>query len=439
MWFMSLTFMLYCYCFVIFCTCVQINVFSFYSFLFLHSLTTCFTIVDAESKLELFQKEKQYLENQLSITHKSIFEKDGQEIVEVLTEEEDQAWRQKHRENVRKYKQGKAKEEKPKEEITDEELWNRLEELELEEELESELLDNYNEIVDKRKENNFLIKEEQKLLNSCTKEEKDNNDTEINNDNVHQLSDKHTVIGEKIKCLKDKKKKEEENESMSKVQLLQQVLDKQNQLEEKLLQIKNRDRQPSKSEQDLMSRLDEMEQLEELEDDMERLDDILETEDVDSDEDDDNVNSDNTSSPVKLKKGISFADHIEHTGKTIEVTYKHSNVEPCKDPYDHDKGIVKPSDIYEAHSSLFKSKPSSILKKSNYDNDNIKDTTPKQANINLKSSDIEGDSVSDSELEEKEIIVVKDVVENSGGNRSKINTDARPTSLFKQRRMQNKN
>ncbi|KOB65765.1 Unconventional prefoldin RPB5 interactor [Operophtera brumata] len=362
-------------------------------------------------------KEKEYLENQISLTQHQLLEKEGQEILEVFTEDEDKAWRQKHKENVRKYKQGTSKEkEKPKEDITDEELWNRLEELELEEELENELLDNYNEISDKRKDNSFLVNEEQ------TK-----NDNEISDDIQHKNYDSTATIEDKMNILNNKAADTNEA-TKSKNDLLQQVLDKQNQLEEKLLELKNRDRQPSKTEKDLMLRLEEMEQLDELEDEMDRLDDdILET---DSDDDETIVKT----TPTILKKSISFADEVEDTSETVDITFKHSEVEPSRDPYDPEKGILKPSDIYEAHSQNLNSKPISILKKTKYDSNISEDVlTREQVNINL--------SVDSSEIElypVKETIVVKDVIENLIDNQIKIDIDVRPTSLFKKRRMQNK-
>lgn len=56
----------------------------------------------------------------------------------------------------------------------------------------------------------------------------------------------------------------------SKIDLLQQVIDRQKMLEVKLTELKNRETTISKSENDLINRLDEMEQFEELEDEMDR-------------------------------------------------------------------------------------------------------------------------------------------------------------------------
>lgn len=398
---------------------------------------------DAESKLESFRKEKEYLENQLSFTNQNLFEKEGHEILEEFTDEEDKAWREKHRENVKKSIMMKTKEKKKHtEEITDEELWNRLEELELEEELENELLDNYNEIEDKRKDNSFLVNEEQVLLTSF-RDEQSKKHEELNLSKVPDNSGTKPVIDETNISLKDKKvtKASDTTTSTSKLDLLQEVLDKQNQLENKLLELKNRDRQPSKTEKDLMARLDEMEQLDELEDEMERLDDVLDAEDIESNDDDENIVK---TTPTKLQKSISFADEAEDTSETIELTFKHNDVEPNNDPYNTEIGITKPSDIYDAHSHLFNIKPTSILKKSKYNSDhnkqiNVEDNYDKEITITQDESVISSINSTDVEVYPvKKTIVVNDVTENSSNHRSKIDADVRPTSLFKKRRMQNK-
>lgn len=57
---------------------------------------------------------------------------------------------------------------------------------------------------------------------------------------------------------------------VSKLDLLQKVIDRQNELEERLQELKHKERSRSKTENDLISRLDEMEQLDELEDEMDR-------------------------------------------------------------------------------------------------------------------------------------------------------------------------
>lgn len=125
--------------------------------------------------------------------------------------------------------------------MTDEELWEKLEELELQEELESELTE---------------------LRNSQSKEK-------IIFVNKHDFSieDKKTnsqIYGDRKEATTN------ENHSDSKFELLQKVLDKQNELEEKLVELKNKERSDSKTEQDLLNKLDEMEELDELEDEMDR-------------------------------------------------------------------------------------------------------------------------------------------------------------------------
>lgn len=196
----------------------------------------------------------------MTFTRKSFQDNQGKEIIEYYSEEDDKLWRQKHRENVRKYKQNKSKDEKNvSQDVTDEELWERLEELELQEELENELTGNDifdNLTITKIKESNqsnkqFIVKNED--INSKPETEKEKTDPE-----------KPVIEGN------NKAKNVSFNVPTTKIDILQQVIDKQNELEEKLFELKNRERTQSKNESDLLSRLDELEQLDELEDEMDR-------------------------------------------------------------------------------------------------------------------------------------------------------------------------
>lgn len=371
-------------------------------------------IKDAQSKLDIFQKEKDYLENQMSFTKKNVFDNQGKEIIEYYSEEDDKAWRLKHRENVRQYVQNKGKEERTEaEDITDEELWNRLEELELQEELENELnTEDYNQDLPKIKQDkdNSLILDENftktDQQEQCEKTNLEKSEKEINAKRVTF-------------------KESETSEESSKSDILQHIMDRQNELEERLFELKNRDRVQTKSENDLMSRLDELEQLDELEDEMNRLEDIIENEDVEEEEDDEDDS--NIPEPHKLERRVSFID--EDDSETLELTFKHSPVEPQHEPYDPAKGIQKPSDVYTAHSNLFGT--TSILKKSKYEA--VAEPKVKKPKIVLFDS-----QDSESEDEEHETIVVKDVVEKEKQSKPVLLSQARPTSLFKKKRMQKK-
>lgn len=200
----------------------------------------------------MFKKGQEYLQNQLSFRKDTIFDNAGQEIVEVYSEEEDKEWRLKHRENLRNYMKSK-KEKKDSEDVTDEELWNRLEELELQEELENELKDNpphNNKPPDSTLQQDVCIPN---LTVEYQEVSKKVLDKDIPKEEMSITTE--TAI---------------RPAQTSKLNLLQQVIDRQNELGEKLQELKHKERNRSKTENDLMSRLDELEQLDELEDEMDR-------------------------------------------------------------------------------------------------------------------------------------------------------------------------
>ncbi|XP_013191955.1 unconventional prefoldin RPB5 interactor [Amyelois transitella] len=362
-------------------------------------------IKDAQSKLEIYRKEKEYLENQLSFSKENVYDNLGQEIVEMCTEEEDRVWREKHRENMRQYKlNSKVEYETSAAEVIDEELWNRLEELELQEELENELSN--------VKSDAYL--EHEKNINTFIVPEPD----------VPQVK--------KDKETENSKRKSQEittSPQTSKFELLQHVIEKQNELEHKLNELRFKEKNQTKTEEELLSRLDEMEELDELEDEMDRLEDILQTEDVESTDED----SSSRQSSI-TKRGVTFAD--EDDDETVEIIYKHSAVEPSTEPYDPDKGITKPSDIYEAYSNLFK-ETTSILKKTKYENnENVVEKTKTKNLKNVKTVN-ESDSYDFNDV--NRTIVIKDIIEKSDGNVLKQeNSESRPISLFKKQRLQKK-
>ncbi|XP_046963762.1 unconventional prefoldin RPB5 interactor [Vanessa cardui] len=353
-------------------------------------------IKDAKSKLEEYYKEKEYLERQVSFGKENFHENAGQNLIEVCSEEEDLAWRKHHKEKVKQYKQGKSKtHEEPSNQMTDEELWLRLEELELQEELENELDNTTNhDSIDESEENSydsFIIKEDD--VSNIVTEKKEQQEAHI----THNIP-----------------------KQTSKIDLLEQVIDRQKMLEIKLTEMKNRQRVQSKTENDLLSRLDEIEQLDELEDEMDRLDDILEESSEDDSKHDDKSN--------RIKKSITFAD--EEDNETIDINFKHSDFESSKDQYDPKKGITKPSDIYDAFSNLFANATTSILRKSKYDNIDIQ-------NENLISAEMDNKVHSVKKIEKK-TICINDVIEKTDQNQNKVDSEDRPKSLFKKRRQQQK-
>lgn len=223
----------------------------------------------------MYRKEQEYLENQVYFTKQSFYGNQGQEIVEVYTEEEDAAWRLKHRENLRAYKL-KHKEETTVEHMSDQELWERLAELELQEELENELLEVNAESCynTERNDKSFVVNEAVVVEKSPPKSK-----SNIGNI-IDVLQEEKETKNEECEINKKSEQKvtfkdDRVIEQDSKLDLLQQVIDKQNELQYKLSELKNRDRNVSKTEKDLMMKLDEMEQLDELEDEINRYNKIL--------------------------------------------------------------------------------------------------------------------------------------------------------------------
>lgn len=147
---------------------------------------------------------------------------------------------------MKKYNQSKDKTQEvaSQDEITDDELWLRLEELELQEELENEYENTKTEENEPESDDNsfdsFIIKEDD-VSNTQT-------DVEKTEAYIVRTIPKQT----------------------SKIGLIQQVIDRQKMLESKLNEMKNRERTQTKTEEDLLSRLDEIEQLDEVEDEMNR-------------------------------------------------------------------------------------------------------------------------------------------------------------------------
>ncbi|CAH2102969.1 unnamed protein product [Euphydryas editha] len=348
-------------------------------------------IKDAKLKLEAYNKEKDYLESQMSFGKENVFNNTGQDIIETYTEEEDKAWRKQHREKVKQYNQSKGKKQETVQDgVTDDDLWLRLEELELQEELENEL-ENTIETEENKAES------EDNGFDSCIIKENDISNTLLENEKQepHII---HTFP-----------------KQTSKIKLMQQVIEGQKFLETKLTEMRNRQRVQIKTEDDLLSRLDEIEQLDELEDEMDRLYDVIDEMDVKQIE-----------AAPKIKKSITFADE---DSETLEITFKHSDVEPSKEPYQPNKGITKPSDIYDVYSNLFTNETMSILRKSKYDidlnveNNNFIFEEPQPVMREVKKP-------------EKQTIHIKDVKEMTDQNQIKVDSDNRPTSLFKRRRQQ---
>ncbi|XP_041975289.1 unconventional prefoldin RPB5 interactor [Aricia agestis] len=348
-------------------------------------------IKDAKSKLEVYYKEREYLESQLSFNQQ--VQDVGQEIIEHCTEEEDKEWRKAHRKRVRQYHQSKSKRETSEHDnVDDEELFRRLEELELQEELENELSKHESAGTDNAEENydSFVI----------------------NVDKDYQSKEVALIPQDTL-------------QQTSKLDLLQQVIDRQKVLETKLIELKNRDKVQATTEKDLLSRLDEIEQLEELEDEMERLDDILdEDSNVEESNDDESIVDNKTAN----KQSVTFH---EDDSETLELTFKHSEQEPTNEPYDSNKGITKPSDVYSAFSNLFVNETKSILKKSKYESQEFNHVNDIKKEVKMINESIK------KEESEHRTIVIKDISEKVEPE-AKNTSSERPVSIFKKRRQQQK-
>ncbi|XP_072947331.1 uncharacterized protein uri [Epargyreus clarus] len=374
-------------------------------------------IKDAKSKLELLKKERDFLKEQLSFSKQNVFDEPGHDIIEVHTEEEDKAWRAQHRDRVRQYKQNKDKsKELPTVEITDEELWNRLDELELQEELENEMSNNeYKKETVKEVDNIDKDIVNMPLLGNINDEDSDDDEEYVGSDTESKVEkEKYTDI-----------KSEEDTVSQStNLYSLKELQERDN------VEHQNKYKTQSEKEAELLAKLDEMEKREEIEDEIYRKDGMMQSDystDV-SDEYGEDAEDEETDEDIKLKKKVSFAD--ENDSETLELTFKHSDIDPINIPYDKNKGITKPSDIYEAFPSLFCGE-TSILKKTKYDSPPDK----------YKSSSTEEEH-SNNQVEVKEdlhinrTILIKDVTEKVDHIDNDLCNKARPMSLFKKRRQQ---
>lgn len=163
---------------------------------------------------------------------------------------------------MKAYKQKKVKDQDSKADITDDILWNRLEELEIQEELNNEQ----------------AFEQDCKYIDSEPPNPKpfvlDEYEEESNNSPVTLTEDKLQI---ETKAISKKKVtftdviEDRSSQISSKLDLLQKVVEKQHEIERQLQELKAKERTRSVTESDLITKLDEMEQLEELEDEIDRF------------------------------------------------------------------------------------------------------------------------------------------------------------------------
>lgn len=160
---------------------------------------------------------------------------------------------------MRLYKQNKNANKDNETDIADEELWNRLEELELQEELQNEL--------------NSLAEDTQSLDDPSNPQPYILDEKLVTNAGPEKAEDK---LESKTKTTVKKRvtftdiEEDRSSQISSKLDLLQKVLQKQHEIEKQLQELKAKERSQSQNESDLIKKLDETEQLEELEDEMDR-------------------------------------------------------------------------------------------------------------------------------------------------------------------------
>lgn len=165
--------------------------------------------------LKQFEKEKAWLVNKTDVPKMyDIFGNEGrQEIIEDYDEEQEKAWRERHREKVKQYRKNLEKErllEKESQTNSDDEYWQRLELLEIQEELENELgkstdnssMDHLQKVCSKilSKDTETLnndIESETTLVNEdVTKcdDKAENKDVNKMDNNVHQVDEISKVV-----------------------------------------------------------------------------------------------------------------------------------------------------------------------------------------------------------------------------------------------------
>lgn len=108
-------------------------------------------IGDCDEMLGKLEKELEFLQSNLQVSdfNDAFGSEDRPEISEFVSEEEDKAWREEHRIKVKEHHRKLAELKKEEKKIVNEQdLWERLDQLELEEELEDELNRLYDEDED---------------------------------------------------------------------------------------------------------------------------------------------------------------------------------------------------------------------------------------------------------------------------------------------------
>lgn len=129
----------------------------------------------------------------------------------------------------------------------------------------------------------------------------------------------------------------------------------------------------------------------------------------------------------EIKRSVSFADEDE--SETLELIFKHSEIQPNMESYNPENGITKPSDIYTAYSHLF-TETTPILRRSKYEPSK---SEPKMSQNNKMEFEILSSNIHTT----NKTIMVKDISEKTVIKEPVSNcNESRPISIFKKRRQQ---
>ncbi|KAL4713832.1 hypothetical protein ACJJTC_015486, partial [Scirpophaga incertulas] len=361
-------------------------------------------VKDAQSKVNMLLKEKEYLRNHVEYGQQTINNCFGQEIVEPYSEEEDKLWREKHKQNVRNHKRQNTNK-SPNEQVPDEELWNRLDELELQEEVDDFYIS----------KEHMLERKDNECFESKTESMTIEKNLGINFEECFNLDSNSQLCSKRNEFAK--------SENTSNINLLQTILARQDELIEKLQNIESNKR-ICITKKDLEERLDEIEQLDELEDEINRLNDTI------SQYCDEDYKEENITQESEVRTKVTFLD--ENESETLEISVQHSAILPSIEDYNPTAGIQKPSDIYFAYDYLFNIETYSILKKTKYDCDkvevnNFESTCEKKNDVDNKTHD----------MHLNKTIIVHDVEERQSKKITSLDyNEAKPMSIFKRQRMQ---
>lgn len=180
--------------------------------------------VGADTILQELEKERNFAESRMKFSQENVFSTDLQEIIEPYHEATENTWRDEHAKKMKEYRK---KENKEGIDVDHEEIMNKLELLELQEEIEE-----------------LHINEEKKSIVMPA---------------IKEVSSKTKADSKKPSVSKSKATKEDKNEESREFVL-----------RKKLANLRQRKKNKCSTEEDIFQRLNELEEEEELEDELDR-------------------------------------------------------------------------------------------------------------------------------------------------------------------------